>query len=67
VYAYLVIGMFLARLGKGRKVRQFLLFNLLLPSIFCIIWIGIFAGMIMKMQSSGLVDVWAAKDFPFWF
>lgn len=55
-----VIGMFLARLGKGRTVRQFLLFNILVPSIFCIIWIGIFAGMIMKVQSSGLIDVWAA-------
>ncbi len=55
-----VIGMFLARLGKGRTVRQFLLFNILVPSIFCIIWIGVFAGMIMKVQSSGLVDVWAA-------
>jgi choline-glycine betaine transporter len=55
-----VIGMFLARLGKGRTVRQFLLFNIFVPSIFCVIWVGVFAGMIMKVQSSGLVDVWAA-------
>lgn len=55
-----VMGMFLARLGKGRTVRQFVIFNILVPSIFCCIWIGIFAGMIIKIQSSGAVDVWAA-------
>ncbi len=55
-----VIGMFLARLGKGRTVRQFILFNILVPSVFCCAWIAIFAGMIIRMQSSGAIDVWGA-------
>lgn len=53
-----VIGMFLARMGKGRTVRQFLLVEILVPSLFCCMFIAIFAGMIMKMQCSGMVDVW---------
>ena len=53
-----VIGMFLARMGKGRTVRQFVLVEILVPSLFCCLFIAIFAGMIMKMQCEGLVDVW---------
>ena len=54
-----VIGMFLARMGKGRTVRQFVLVEILIPSLFCCLFIAIFAGMIMKMQCEGIVDVWA--------
>jgi len=54
-----VIGMFLARLGRGRTVRQFIVVEVLVPSLFCCLFIAIFAGMIMKMQTSGAVDVWA--------
>ncbi len=54
-----VIGMFLARMGKGRTVRQFLLVEILVPSLFCCFFTAVFAGMIMKMQTSGAVDVWA--------
>ena len=55
-----IIGMFLARMGKGRTVRTFLLVQILVPSIFCIIWIGIFGGQTLFLQTSGTLDVWAA-------
>lgn len=55
-----IIGMFLARMGKGRKVRTFMLVQVLVPSIFCIIWIGIFGGQTMFLQTSGTLDVWGA-------
>ncbi len=54
-----VLGMFLARMGKGRTVREFLLVEILVPSLFCCTFIAVFAGMIMKMQVYGIVDVWA--------
>ena len=54
-----VLGMFLARMGKGRTVRQFLLVEILVPSIFCCLFIAIFAGQIMSIQTSGVIDVWA--------
>jgi len=53
-----VIGMFLARMAKGRTVRQFLLVNILVPSAFCIVWIGVFGGMAMHVQTSGKLDIW---------
>ena len=54
-----VIGMFLARLGKGRTVREFLLVEILVPSLFCCLFIAIFAGQSMYVQTSGTMDVWA--------
>ena len=53
-----VIGMVLARMGKGRTVRQFLLVEILVPALFSCLFTAVFAGMIMKMQTSGAVDVW---------
>lgn len=55
-----IIGMFLARMGKGRTVRTFMLVQVLVPSIFCIIWIGIFGGQTIYLQTSGTLDVWNA-------
>ncbi|HIX66778.1 MAG TPA: BCCT family transporter [Candidatus Anaerostipes excrementavium] len=57
-----VIGMFLARMGRGRKVRTFMLVQILVPSIFCIVWIGIFGGQTIFLQTSGTLDVWSAVN-----
>lgn len=53
-----VIGMFLARMAKGRTVRQFVAVNILIPSAFCIVWIGVFGGMAMNVQLNGTLDIW---------
>lgn len=53
-----VMGMFLARLGKGRTVREFLLVEILIPSVFCCVFIAIFAGTIINAQATGSIDVW---------
>jgi len=53
-----VFGMFFCRMSKGRTVRQFVLLNVLVPSTFCIIWIGIFGGQAMYLQTSGKMDIW---------
>ena len=55
-----IIGMFLARMGKGRTIRTFMLVQVLVPSVFCIIWIGIFGGQTIFLQTSGTLDVWNA-------
>lgn len=54
-----VIGMFLSRMARGRTVRQFVLVNVLIPSIFCWVWIGIFGGMTVSLQYNGTVDIWS--------
>lgn len=57
-----VIGMFLARMGRGRSVRTFMLVQILVPSIFCIVWIGVFGGQTIYLQTSGTLDVWKAVN-----
>lgn len=57
-----VIGMFLSRMAKGRTIRQFVLVNVLVPSVFCCIWIGIFGGMTIHLQFEGIMDVWGAVN-----
>lgn len=37
-------GLFLAKLAKGRTLRQFVLVNLIFPSLFCMIWMAVFGG-----------------------
>lgn len=37
-----IIGLFLVRLAKGRTIKQFVLVNMIAPSIFAILWFGIF-------------------------
>lgn len=53
-----LLGHFLARMGKGRTIRQFILVNVIPPTIFCHFWIATFGGTAVFFQSTGLVDVW---------
>ena len=55
-----ILGMFLSRMAKGRTVRQFILVNVLAPSVFCIIWIAAFGGITVQLQSTGAFDIWEA-------
>lgn len=57
-----VMGMFFCRMAKGRTIRQFVLLNIGVPSIFCMIWIGIFGGQAIYLQYSGQMDIWAAVN-----
>jgi BCCT family betaine/carnitine transporter len=38
------VGMFIARVSRGRTVREFLICVLLIPSMVCVIWMSIFGG-----------------------
>lgn len=57
-----ILGMFLSRLAKGRTIREFILVNVLAPSTFCIIWIAVFGGMAIELQTSGRFDVFEAVN-----
>lgn len=57
-----VVGMFLARMGRGRKVRTFMLVQILVPSVFCMVWIGIFGSQTISLQYNGTLDVWNAVN-----
>ncbi len=38
------VGMFIARVSRGRTVREFLICVLLIPSLVCVIWMTVFGG-----------------------
>ena len=42
--------MFLARMAYGRTVREFTMMNLILPSVFGIVWFSFFGGTAMHME-----------------
>ena len=44
------VGMFIARISRGRTIRQFVTGVLLVPSIVSVIWFGIFGGTAFKVQ-----------------
>ncbi|MEM5544667.1 BCCT family transporter [Sulfitobacter sp. AS92] len=38
------VGMFIARVSRGRTVREFIVCVLLIPSVVCVLWMSIFGG-----------------------
>jgi len=39
------VGVFIARISKGRTIREFLVGVMLVPTVFSVFWFGIFGGM----------------------
>lgn len=52
-----LMGLFLAIISYGRTIRQFMVINWLLPSVFGIVWFGIWGGTAIQWQQSGAVDL----------
>ncbi len=52
-----VTGIFLAQLSYGHTIRETLIVNWIMPSVFAIIWMTIFGGVAIDMQTSGVVDL----------
>jgi BCCT family betaine/carnitine transporter len=38
------VGMFIARVSRGRTVREFIICVLLIPSLVCVMWMAVFGG-----------------------
>lgn len=55
------VGMFIAKISRGRSIRQFTFVVMVVPSLVCLIWFGIFGGTAMRMEESG-VDLAGAED-----
>ena len=49
------VGMFIARVSRGRTVREFVLAVLIVPTLFIAIWMGVFG-------STGLEQLYASPD-----
>ena len=56
------VGMFIARISKGRSVRELLVGVIFLPSILCFLWMSVFGGSAISLQMSGERDVASAVN-----
>ncbi len=53
------VGMFIARISKGRTIRQFVVYVILVPSLVSFVWFSIMAGAAFDVQLSGAKDLGA--------
>jgi len=51
------VGMFIARISRGRTIRQFVAGVLLVPSAVSVIWFCIMGGTAIDLQRDGTVDI----------
>ena len=56
------VGMFIARVSKGRTIREFVIGVVLIPSSLTFLWMSVFGGAALDAQVSGLQDVASAVN-----
>ena len=56
------VGMFIARISKGRTVREFVFGVMLVPTLISFLWLSTFGGTAMYFQTSGIADLISAID-----
>lgn len=54
------VGMFIARISRGRTIRQFVTGVLLVPSVVSVIWFCILGGTAIDIQRDGTADIASA-------
>ncbi|MBO0344134.1 BCCT family transporter [Roseibium limicola] len=47
------VGMFIARVSRGRTVREFIICVLLIPSLVCVFWMSVFGGTAIEQIVQG--------------
>ncbi|WP_280522715.1 BCCT family transporter [Marinococcus halophilus] len=51
------IGIFIARVSRGRTLKEFTIGVILVPSIVSFVWFSLFGGATLNVQSSGMADI----------
>ncbi len=51
------VGMFIARISKGRTIRQFVIYVIAIPSVVSFVWFSILGGSAMDLQLNKGVDM----------
>ncbi len=54
------VGMFIARISKGRTIREFVLSVMLIPSLLSFFWMSVFGGTAIFLETSGITDIVSA-------
>ncbi|SDG47813.1 BCCT family transporter [Alloyangia pacifica] len=58
------VGLFLARISRGRTIREFVLGAMIVPSIMCFVWFSFAGGTAIDMELSGIAngEIFASTD-----
>lgn len=51
-----VVGIFMAKISKGRSIRALIQWGVLIPTVFSFFWISIFGGLGIKMERRAIID-----------
>ena len=51
------VGMFIARVSRGRTVREFILSVLIIPSLVSVLWMTAFGGSAIELVSGGMASI----------
>jgi choline/glycine/proline betaine transport protein len=58
------VGMFIARVSRGRTVREFILGVLIVPSLLTFFWLSAFGGSALFLELNGMADMASASAEP---
>lgn len=50
------VGVFLARISKGRTIREYVLGALIIPSVMCFVWFALVGGTAIDLELQGVAD-----------
>ena len=51
------VGMFIARVSRGRTVRELVIYSILAPTLFCALWMSVFGGAAISQSLDGYTGV----------
>ncbi len=54
------VGMFIARVSKGRTVREFIIGVMVFPTLLSMLWMSTFGGSALWLQTTGVADIASA-------
>ncbi len=58
------VGMFIARVSRGRTVREFLFSVLIVPSLACVLWMTVFGGTAISQVVNDAYQAVVGADLP---
>ncbi|WP_069129935.1 BCCT family transporter [Rhodohalobacter halophilus] len=56
------VGMFIARISRGRTVKQFVLGVLIVPTLITFLWMSGFGGSALYLETNGIAEIAAAVE-----
>lgn len=56
------VGGFIARISRGRSLRQYILGSIILPTAFTLIWFCVLGGTSMYYEANNMVSIWPVLE-----